>query len=108
MTKISGHIKMQRQKILDLEASLLTFNRICETIIQNYGHVSWGKEPQEVVAELLAVARPSMILEGRYFITYNEASRIMENARTCKLHSLANRGIDHIKQEWRKNYIGEI
>lgn len=99
-------IKMQKQKILDLETSLLTLYRVCGEIIHHYGYTSWGKEPQDVVVELLAVSHLSS--DGSYFLTYNEASRIMENARSSKLHSLANRGIDTIKQEWRHHYIGEI
>lgn len=95
----------QKQKIIDLEASLQTFDRVCKELLEKYDRIYWHKQPQEVVYELLQKAQ---LLDDRYAITYNDASQIMEKARSSKMGGGFNCGIDEIKQAWQKNYVGEI
>jgi len=98
----------QKQKVLDLIQALSILDSVCAAVIKTDGEICWDRDPRDINMDLMAVARPSMLFEGKYVITYNNASRIIDKARSHKLTKRGDRGIDIIKTEWKKNYIGEI
>jgi hypothetical protein len=48
------------------------------------------------------------IHDGRYVIKYLDASEIMDRAKSSIMIGGINRGIDTIKQVWKRSYIGEV
>jgi hypothetical protein len=78
---------------------------VCKQVIDRDGRYRWGKEPQDVVVDLLGKV---FIHDGRYVIKYLDASEIMDRAKSSIMIGGINRGIDTIKQVWKRSYIGEV
>jgi hypothetical protein len=95
----------QKEKIIDFEDALAIFDRVCKQVIDRDGRYRWGKEPQDVVVDLLGKV---FIHDGRYVIKYLDASEIMDRAKSSIMIGGINRGIDTIKQVWKRSYIGEV
>lgn len=95
----------QKQKIMDLEQTLSIFDAVCSAVIKTDGALHWNVGPEDIIMSLL---KKAVEYNGKYVITYNNASRIIDTARSSKLTKFYGRGIDIIKEKWRHSYVGEI
>lgn len=63
--------------------------------LQQDRDVYWGMSPEEFKTELMNAA-----VDGS--ISLSDAHRIVELAKTSKMHGLANKGFGYFKEEWKK------
>lgn len=87
----------QQQKKIKLDTALI----ILDEVLVTYGYSAqrlpcWAKPPAIVIKELDAASNNGEI-------TYNKASKIIDEARSSKMP--VGDGINRIKELWRKNYL---
>ena len=63
--------------------------------LQTSPDIYWGKQPDEVKNEILLKSKDGII-------KHQELTTILHSAKTVKLHSHANKGMDTIKDGWKK------
>ena len=59
----------------------------------------WDKSPAWVILKILEFVDEDMN------ISYNKASAILGEAETSKMDGHANKGMRHIKDQWKKLYL---
>jgi len=84
----------QQQKKLKLETAITI---LTDVVARDKGHF-WLHPPEAVIQQLTDNA-----VDGE--ITYNMASRILDNAQHFKMQRGANLGMPKIKELWQKNYL---
>ena len=87
----------QVEKMINLNVALDIYDKVIEKI--DYPNC-WDKSYLEVRHEIVNAASNSII-------SYHKISAILEEAKTSKMHGLANRGIENIKQQLRKSYLNK-
>jgi hypothetical protein len=84
-------------KIYNTEISVIYILKSISSWFEKKHLYHWSRTPDEVMGEFLQHG-----IDNGKFIKYGEAVKILRTAETAKMSGPANRGIEFLVQEWKK------